>query len=101
MRIADLKPGMRNVSLEATVILVGEPKTIVARGSERTILEALISDGTGKMKLVLWDDNIIELRPGDRVAIEGGVVTSFRGEWRINVSKGGSIRKIERRTGSG
>ena len=94
MRIADLKPGMRNVSLEASVILVGEPKDIVVRGSDRRILEALISDGSGKIKLVLWDDNIIDLKPGDRVAIEGGVVTSFKGEWRLNVSKGGSIRKL-------
>lgn len=94
MRIADLKPGMRNVSLEASVILVGEPKDIVVRGSDRRILEALISDGSGKIKLVLWDDNIIDLRPGDRIAIEGGVVTSFKGEWRLNVSKGGSIRKL-------
>jgi len=94
LRIADLKPGMRNVSLEASVILVGEPKDIVVRGSDRRILEALISDGSGKIKLVLWDDNIIDLRPGDRIAIEGGVVTSFKGEWRLNVSKGGSIRKL-------
>lgn len=94
MRIADLRPGMKGVSLEATVLLVDEPRTIVARGSERTILEALISDGSGRIKLVLWDDNIIELRPGDRVAIDGGAVTSFRGEWRLNVGRGGSIRKV-------
>ncbi len=94
MRIADLRPGMRNVCLEAEVIEAGEAKKIVARGSERAILEALISDGSGQIKLVLWDDRIVELRPGDRVAIEGGVVTSYKGEWRLNVSKGGSISKL-------
>ena len=94
MRIADLKPGMREISLEAEVIEVSEPKVITARGSERTILEAMISDGTGRIKLVLWDDKIIELRPGDKIAISGGAVTSFRGEWRLNVSRGGSIKRL-------
>ena len=94
MRIADLKPGMRGVSLEAEVVEASEPKVITARGSERTILEAVISDGTGRIKLVLWDDKIIELRPGDKVAISGGAVTSFRGEWRLNVSRGGSIKRL-------
>jgi len=93
MRITDLKPGMRGVRVEAEVLEVGEPKKIVARGSERTILEAVITDGTGRVKLVLWDDKILDLRPGDKVVVEGGVVTSYKGEWRLNVSKDGSIRK--------
>jgi len=100
LRIADLKPGMREVSLEAEVVEVSEPKVITARGSERTILEAVISDGTGRMKLVLWDDKIIELRPGDKVVISGGAVTSFKGEWRLNVSRGGSIERIGARSAS-
>jgi len=91
---------MREVSLEAEVVEVSEPKVITARGSERTILEAVISDGTGRMKLVLWDDKIIELRPGDKVVISGGAVTSFKGEWRLNVSRGGSIERIGARSAS-
>jgi len=94
LRIADLKPGMRNVELEAEVVETSEPKTIVARGSERRILEATIADETGRIKLVLWDDKMVDLKPGDRVAISGGAVTSFKGEWRLNVSKGGSIKKV-------
>ena len=94
MRISDLKPGMRDVRLEAEVLDVDKPKKVVVRGSERTILEAIITDGTGRLKLVLWDDKILDLRPGDKVVIEGGVVTSYKGIWRLNVSKGGSIRKL-------
>jgi len=85
---------MRDVRLEAEVLDVDKPKKVVVRGSERTILEAIITDGTGHLKLVLWDDKILDLRPGDKVVIEGGVVTSYKGIWRLNVSKGGSIRKL-------
>ena len=94
LRIADLKPGMRDVLLEAEVIEVSAPKVITARGSERTILEATISDETGRIKLVLWDDKIIELRPGDKIIVSGGAVTSFKGEWRLNVSRGGKIERL-------
>jgi len=94
LRISDLKPGMKNVSLVAEVLEVDGPKKVVARGSERTVLEAVITDGTGRVKLVLWDDKILDLKPGDRVAVEGGAVTSYKGVWRLNVSRGGSARKL-------
>jgi len=44
--------------------------------------------------MVLWDEKIIPLEVGDVLQIENGFVSSFKGEWRINVGKYGKITKL-------
>jgi replication factor A1 len=53
-----------------------------------------VKDETGTMTLVLWDEKVIPLKVGDILRVENGFVTSFKGEWRINVGKYGEIAKL-------
>lgn len=92
MNISDLLPGMRDVDMELKVLSVSKPKQIISgSGIEHEILEAEVEDETGKIKLVLWDDRIIPLKVGDVVKVRNGFVSSFKGEWRINVGKSGEV----------
>ena len=95
MNIRDLKPGMRSVNIKVTVSEISEPKQVITgKGVEYEILEAKVEDETGAMTLVLWDEKILLLKVGDVLQIENGFVTSFKGDWRINVGKYGEIAKI-------
>lgn len=86
---------MRDVDMELKVLSVSEPKQIISgSGIEHEILEAEVEDETGKIKLVLWDDRIIPLKVGDVVQVRNGFVSSFKGEWRINVGKSGEVEKV-------
>jgi replication factor A1 len=74
------------------VLSASEPKQIITgSGIEHEILEADVEDETGKIKLVLWDDRVIPLKVGDVVQVRNGFVSSFKGEWRINVGKSGEV----------
>jgi len=53
-----------------------------------------VGDETGSIALVLWNERILPLKVGDNLQIENGFVTSFKGEWRINIGKYGNIAKI-------
>jgi len=54
-----------------------------------------VGDKSGSIKLVLWDEKIMpDLKTGDKVKIENGFVTSFKGAWRINVGRYGEAKKI-------
>lgn len=92
----DLKPGMSNVNLTVKVLEVSESKQMVtSAGVEHEILELNVGDKSGSIKLVLWDEKIIsDLKTGDKVKIENGFVTSFKGAWRINVGRYGEAKKI-------
>ena len=95
MNIRDLKPGMNHVNIRVRVLSISEPKQITTgTGIEHEILEAKVEDETGSIALVLWDEKIIPIKVGDALQIENGFVTSFKGEWRVNVGKYGEVAKV-------
>lgn len=95
LNIRDLQPGMGSVNIKVRVSDISKPKHITTgKGIEREILEAKVKDETGAITLVLWDEKVIPLKVGDILQIGNGFVTSFKGEWRINVGKYGEVAKI-------
>ena len=85
---------MGSVNIRVTVSEISEPKQIItSKGVEHEILEAKVKDETGAMTLVLWDEKVLSLKVGDILRIGNGFVTSFKGEWRINVGKYGEVTK--------
>ena len=86
---------MNHVNIRVRVLSISEPKQITTgTGIEHEILEAKVEDETGSTALVLWDEKIISIKVGDDLQIENGFVTSFKGEWRINVGKYGEVAKV-------
>jgi len=95
LNIHDLKPGMGSVNIKVRVSDISEPKQVITgKGITHEILEVEVKDETGAMILVLWDEKVIPVKVGDILQIENGFVTSFKGEWRINVGKYGEVGKV-------
>ena len=95
MNIRDLKPGMDHVNMNVKVLNISEAKRVTTgRGIEHEILELEVGDETGSIALVLWDEKILSVKVEDLLRVENGFVTSFKGEWRINVGKFGEVAKI-------
>jgi len=86
---------MSHVNIEVKVLSMAESKQVVtSAGVDHEILELEVGDKSGSIKLVLWDEKIIpDLKKGDMVKVENGFVTSFKGVWRINVGRYGTITK--------
>lgn len=94
MKISELKPGMRNVSVTAKVDSVGQPRTVnLKAGGTNTVADAIISDDSGSIKLSLWGDDITKIQTGDRISVENGYINTFKGENSISVGKFGKLTK--------
>lgn len=94
MKINELKPGMRNVSVDAKVDSVGQPRTVnLKAGGTNTVADAVISDETGSIKLSLWGEDINKIATGDRISVENGYINTFKGENSISVGKFGKLTK--------
>ena len=93
MKIGDLRQGMKRVDVEAKVLEVSEPREVQSRytGQRFRVAEAIITDGTGTIKLVLWNDQIDLVNTDDIVRIENGYVKTFRGEIQLNVGRYGKL----------
>jgi replication factor A1 len=93
LNIKDLRNGMKRVTVEANVMEKGEIREVRSRYKDETyqVADAIVADETGSIKLTLWNEQIEQVNVGDRVKIENGYVTSFKGEIQLNVGKYGTM----------
>jgi replication factor A1 len=91
--IKDLNDGMKRVSVEAKVVEKGDPREVKSRYKDETykIVDAVVADETGSVKLTLWNEQIDQVAIGDNIKIENGYVTSFKSEIQLNVGKFGKL----------
>ena len=91
--IKDLQDGQKRVNVEAKVVDKGDVREVRSRYKDETyrIVDAVVADETGSIKLTLWNDQIEQVNVGDNIKIDNGYVTSFKGEIQLNVGKFGKL----------
>jgi replication factor A1 len=84
---------MKRVEVEADVVEKGNPRQVQSRYTSETfnVADAVVQDETGTIKLTLWNEQIDQVNVGDRIKIENGYVTSFKGETQLNIGKYGKL----------
>jgi len=93
LEIKDLRNGMKRVTVEAKVVEKGDPREVKSRYKDETyqVADAIIADETGSIKLTLWNEQIDQVKVDNKIKIENGYVTSFKGEVQLNVGKFGKL----------
>ncbi|MBW2999385.1 hypothetical protein KY339_01825 [Candidatus Woesearchaeota archaeon] len=94
MAISDLQPRQGNVELEAEVVEIGEIREFEKFGKFGRVANAIIKDGTGQVKLSLWNEQIDQVKPGDRVKITNGYVSEWQGEMQLTTGKFGKLEIV-------
>jgi replication factor A1 len=91
--IKELQDGMKRVSVEAQVVEKGEVREVKSRFKDETyrIVDAVLADESGSVNLTLWNEQIDMVNVGDKIKIDNGYVTSFKGEIQLNVGKFGKL----------
>lgn len=89
--IKELTDGMKRVSVEAQVVEKGDVREVKSKFKDETyrIVDAVLADESGSVKLTLWNEQIDMVNVGDKIKIDNGYVTSFKGEIQLNVGKFG------------
>jgi replication factor A1 len=94
-KINELKPGDREVNVNANIESISDPRTVNLRqGGTAQVADAIISDETGNIKLSLWDDQIRIVKEGDMVSIENGYTQTFRGENSLSIGRYGKLKRL-------
>jgi replication factor A1 len=92
IKIAELKPGMKQVDVSGSIMDVGQPRDVTTRrGDKALVAEATLKDDSGSVKLVVWDEQIDAVGVGKEINVENGYVTSFRGETQLNIGRYGRL----------
>lgn len=95
-KISEIKPGAGNVTIEATVSEMGEPREVVTRFGKKTrVADAKIKDDSGEVTLTLWGDDVDKVAIGDKVKIENGWVSEFKGNIQLSAGKYGKMTVVK------
>lgn len=94
MAIKDLKIRQGNVDIIADVVDVGEVREFEKFGRTGRVATAIVKDGTGDMKLTLWNESIDNVKAGDKVHIINGYVSEWQGEPQLTTGKLGKLEIV-------
>jgi ssDNA-binding replication factor A large subunit len=92
IEIGNLHPFMKNLTIQCIVIRTIESKRTTKDKHE--IFDLLVSDTSGSIELVLWNEDGKYIRPGDILLITSGYVTLFKNILKLYVSKFGTVKRI-------
>lgn len=89
--INTLHDGSKSVYVQGTIAQKGNPRKA---GAHDIVTCILMGDGDGSINLDLWDTQINSVNQGDKIRIENGYVTSYKGEIQLNIGKHGKLVKL-------
>ncbi|MEM3543590.1 MAG: OB-fold nucleic acid binding domain-containing protein [Candidatus Micrarchaeia archaeon] len=93
-RIADLRPGM-NASIEGEVVSIEPSREVRTKfGKLIRVANATVADDSGQIIVTLWDKDIDKVSIGDKIKIENGWVSDFKGNLQITAGKNGKLEII-------
>jgi len=95
MKIDEIKRGMSNISLEAKVIDISDPRSVQTRYGQKNVADATLEDETGQISLTLWEEKITSVSIGKTISVTGAFVTSFRDKLQLNIPRNGNIEVLD------
>jgi len=95
LKAKDVRPAMRNIDLDLTIVEIEEPRTYVSRmGREGRVTTAVGEDDSGRIKVSLWNDEIDRVKVGDRIRIRNGYSRLFRDEVYVSAGMYGKLEVV-------
>ena len=93
MEIKDLRDGMKRVNVEATIVEKGDTREVRSKYKDESlkVCSLVVADDSGSIKLTLWNEQIDQVKVNDKIKVENGYVTAFKGEIQLNVGKFGKL----------
>jgi len=96
MKVGEITQNSGNINLEGEIVEKQEARDITTKyGKRMRVANAKLKDESGEIKLTLWGQDADGFSDGDKVKIENGWISEFRGELQVSAGKMGKIIKIE------
>ena len=101
LKISNVLPGMRSVDVTGKVVNISEKRDFEKNGKKGSVVNLLLGDDTGSVRLPLWNNEIdvlekLGVKEGDVVKITGGYVKENRlGNNELGLGRTGKIEKTD------
>lgn len=95
MKISELKAGTGNVAVEGEISTKEEARDVITKfGKKMRVANATLKDDSGEIVLSLWGEDADAYSQGDKIKIENGWVSEYKGNAQLSAGKFGKIQKL-------
>ena len=94
MQVKDLKPRQGNVDIILDITNVESPREFQKFGKPGKVANATGRDGTGEVKVTLWNEDIEKVSTGDKIQITNGYVNEWQGEMQLTTGRLGKLEVV-------
>ncbi len=94
MKVNELQAKQGNVDIEVEIVSVDEPREFQKFGMTGRVANATAKDDTGEIKVTLWNEQIDQVKAGDKVKITKGYVNEWQGEKQLTTGKFGQLEVL-------
>jgi len=94
MAIKDLEVRQGNVDIVVDIVDMGEVREFEKFGKTGRVTTAVAKDETGDIKLSLWNEQIDQVKAGDKVHIINGYVSEWQGEKQLTTGRMGKLEVV-------
>jgi replication factor A1 len=95
LHVQDLRAGMKRINVKAEVLEIPKPVQVHTQfGNTVMVVNAVVGDETGKIKLCLWEGQINSVAVGNNIEIKNAHVCVFRGERQLRLGKKGILNTL-------
>ncbi|MFH1275614.1 MAG: OB-fold nucleic acid binding domain-containing protein [Candidatus Woesearchaeota archaeon] len=99
MEIKDIKANAGNIDIVAKVTEKESPREFEKFGKTGKVCNAKLKDGSGEVKLTLWNEDVDKVNVGDKIHLQNGWCSEYKGEKQLSSGKFGKIEIVEKSTG--
>jgi len=94
MQVKDLKPRQGSVDIILDISSVEPPREFQKFGKPGRVANAKGRDETGEIKVTLWNEDIDNVKTGDKIQITNGYVNEWQGELQLTTGRLGKLEVI-------
>ena len=94
MELKDVQANKGNIDVIAEITTKEEPRTFEKFGKTGRVCSAKVKDHTGELTLTLWNDDVDKVNVGDKIHLQNGWCSEFRGEKQLSSGKFGKIEVV-------
>ena len=95
MEVKDVKSNQGNIDLVLEVVEKEEPRTFDKFGKKGKVCNAKVKDGSGVIKLTLWNEDVDKVKVGDKIHLQNCWCSEYREEKQLSTGKFGKIEVVE------
>ncbi|HLD89222.1 MAG TPA: OB-fold nucleic acid binding domain-containing protein [Candidatus Nanoarchaeia archaeon] len=94
MEITDIKSNTGNIDVQGEIVEIGEIREFNKFGRSGKVANAKLKTSSGEITLTLWNDQVDQVKVGDKVHLINGWASEFKEEIQISTGKFGKLEVV-------